>query len=601
MSNNQLNPDQFSVLTDVIPVESNDNPVSKATIPSQFHNGITDNNDKKDYIVIVKEHFTIDTLEKDLERDTSNDNTVNSNIIPDRAVEVANRRPGSERQTHYWLTDSEALKLKKHPMVQDVEWNPVVNPIVNVTLHSSINQNFERAGVGGSSAGDRVNFGLYRCSTSTNAYGIANAKQADYNYVLDGSGVDVIIMDDGVLRDHPEWQDSNGVSRLQVVNWYNLAGISGTMPAGFYTQPSDHATHVAGIVAGKTFGWAKNAKIYSMNILGQDPIDIPTAFDLIKLFHRNKSIDPTTGQKRPTIVNASWGVTRTIISTGGTYNPYIGHTIYMGYQIWGGSYRGTTWDGFTMHPNDYALTGTKTGTQLNSAGNVSELYQVNGKSSAYDALVQDLINEGVHFIHASGNDGIKSDSTTGADYNNYVNIIEGTSGGIPVLSKFYYNRAVSPHATNAINVGSIDGIPYTATLERRAAWSSYGGAIDIYAPGGGIVSAWNSNQGNLYSNNNNYYQYNESGTSMSVPQVAGVLALFLQLAPGISPAQAKKWILNNSVTGALFDTGLTNDYSKTYSLSGGPNKFLYNPYAIASINLMKSGTKITNGVIQLKS
>jgi hypothetical protein len=601
MSNNQLNSDQCSVLTDVTPVESNDNIVSKATIPSQFLDVTTDTNDKKDYIVIVKEEFTIDKLEEDLERDTSNDNTVNSNIIPDRAVEVANRRPGSERQTHYWLTDEEAIKLKNHPMVHDVEWNPVVNPFVDITLHSSINQNFERAGVFGSSAGDRVNFGLYRCSTSTNAYGIAISKQADYNYVLDGSGVDVVIMDDGVLRDHPEWQDSTGTSRLQIINWYSVAGISGTMPAGFYTQPGGHATHVAGIVAGKTFGWAKNAKIYSMNILGKDPIDVPTAFDLIKLFHRNKSIDPNTGQKRPTIVNASWGVTKTIISTGGTYDPYIGHTIYTGYQIWGGNYRGKSWTGFVMHPNDYALTGTKTGTQLNSAGNVSELYQMNGKSTAYDALVQDLINEGVHFIHAAGNNGIKSDKISGSDYNNFVNIIEGVTNGIPILSQFYYNRTSSPHATDAINVGSIDGIPYTSVLERRAYWSSYGGGVDLYAPGGGIVSSYDSTSGSPYFYNSNYYQYNDSGTSMASPQVAGVLALFLQLAPGISPAQAKKWILNNSVSGALFDTGLTNDYSTTYSLSGGSNKFLYNPYAIASINLINSGTKIQNGVLKLKS
>ena len=40
------------------------------------------------------------------------------------------------------------------------------------------------------------------------------------------------------------------------------------MPSNHYTDDDDgHGTHVAGIATGKTYGWAKNANIYAMNIL----------------------------------------------------------------------------------------------------------------------------------------------------------------------------------------------------------------------------------------------------------------------------------------------------------------------------------------------
>lgn len=561
---------------------------------------------KKDYVVIVKEGFTIDSLEFDLERDTTHDHTVDSNIVPDREVEVANRRPGSERQTHYWLTDEEATKLKNHHMVLNVEWNPKEDPSIKIKLSAKVNQNFERAGLFGSSTGNRVNFGLYRCTQKTNTYGVGKTKQADYNYILDGSGVDVIIMDNGIFPTHPEWQDKNGTSRLQQINWYTAAGISGTMPANFYNiLPGDdgHGTHTAGIVAGKTYGWAKNARIYSMNILGEDPIDILEAFDLMKLFHRNKPIDPLTGQKRPTVVNASWATTRNIISSPAPYDPYneIG-LVYLNLQIWGGSYRGNTWSGYTVHP-EYALQGTALGTIDVGSGITSTVYSINGYSSAYDAALQELINEGVHFIKASGNDNCKQELSTGADYNNTVKIISDIDiNGQPVLDSYYYNRPGSPWAENCIVVGSIGALAYNSTLEAKSFYSNFGTAVDIYAPGTGIVSSYTAAAGSPYYFDNNYRQYNDSGTSMAAPQAAGVIALFAQLSPGISPIEAKKWLIKNAISNALFSTGLDDDYLNVYSLSGGPNKFLYNPYAVASVGpTNNSSIIIKNCVVKLKS
>ena len=39
----------------------------------------------------------------------------------------------------------------------------------------------------------------------------------DVDYSLTGKGVDIIIQDSGVLRNHPEFRDYNGVSRVRDV------------------------------------------------------------------------------------------------------------------------------------------------------------------------------------------------------------------------------------------------------------------------------------------------------------------------------------------------------------------------------------------------
>lgn len=156
------------------------------------------------------------------------------------------------------------------------------------------------------------NWGLLR----TNAIGNSEDPiPSEYNYVLDGSGVDVVIIDTGIYVNHPEFEDADGNSRIIQHNWYEAAGrpedASNQHPR-FYTDQSGHGTHVAGTVAGKTFGWAKNAKIYSMKIMGAYSIPWQEAFNLIAQWHLNKPIETETGVRRPTIVNCSWSWSRTL-------------------------------------------------------------------------------------------------------------------------------------------------------------------------------------------------------------------------------------------------------------------------------------------------
>jgi subtilisin family serine protease len=564
-----------------------------------------DPNQLQDYVVIVKQGLTIDDLERDLERDTTLDDSVDSSIIPDRIVDVANRRPASDTQTHYWLTVDEALKLKNHPDVLDVELNPEVNPSLRILPHSIQSSDFTKQAIFGNATGNVVNWGLKRCSSPTNNYGTGNTASGTYNYIADGTGVDVVIMDTGILPTHPEFLYANGVSRVQQIDWYSVTGTSGTMPANFYTDDNGHGTSVASVVAGKTFGWAKNAKIYAMNILGTagTTIATATAFDLINKFHVQKAIDPVLGTKRPTIVNGSWGVTGYVMNSGSPYNPYSGHTIYLNYQIWGGSYRGTSWSGYTINAN-YALDGTNAGTYTNTSGNASILYQINGYSTTYDSALASMMANGVHYVRSAGNDHTKQELSTGPDYNNYVSIITSiNASGQPVLSNTYYCRASSPWAAGCINVGASNVTTYSSTLDQRGTFSSYGTAVDLYAPGVGLVCAAVS--GNTYAGNSSFYQKNESGTSFSSPEAAGVLALFLQQNPSATPANAKKWITSNNqgcINGVLWDDGLSNNYTYgNLSLSGGNNAFLYNPFSSANMALGSNGLHMTGGILTFQT
>ena len=84
-------------------------------------------NGYKEYIVTTTPE-NIDHVERDLETDTSNNSNVDSNIIPDRPVEVANRRHSSNIQTHYWLTDAEAANLINDPRILILELHPDFMP-----------------------------------------------------------------------------------------------------------------------------------------------------------------------------------------------------------------------------------------------------------------------------------------------------------------------------------------------------------------------------------------------------------------------------------------------------------------------------------------
>lgn len=565
----------------------------------------------REYVVVVKRGYTIDKLEYDLRRDTSEDDGVDSSIVPDRKVAVANHRDLNNRMTHFMMTWDEARALRRHPEVMSVE----LEDIVDTQIYTTRTQNFNKVGLFASNVGSTTNYGLYRCNFTENVYGASSTLTGDMTQNLDGTGVDVVIMDVGVVTDHPEWEGPDGRNRFVEINWYTAANVAGSMPVGYYDDPTDgHGTTVASVIAGKTYGWATNANIYSLRTLGSNTIAHSTGLDLVRQWHENKPINPKTGFKNPTIINASWGVVDYIMGaqTIGNYDPFQGHGVYTDLQVWDGNWRGNAWSsstlgigtymmpkqeyglGMTLHSENYVLSG---------ANCTANIYVVPGYNGPIEASVEACLDSGIIFVVAPGNNQNKCDGPDGPDWETYANIITAVS---PVtLETIYYARPSTPWANGVVTVGAVDSTVYQfdSNLEQRASYSHYGTAVDIYAPGTGIVGATSplDAQAEPYYANASYSQESQQGTSFSAPQVAGVAALYCQLNPGATPAQFKQWLnTKGSVTNAIIDTGSNVDYANNYSLSGGPNKFLYNPFNKATVSLKANGVVISNTVPSLR-
>lgn len=481
----------------------------------------------REYVVILHKHVDHDDFWNQMECSTHS-----HAHVPDRPVNIINERPGSLRSCHYELSDTEAEALRQDPRVCSVDLTLKDLPHVNIRPFAIQYGNFNKTV---NSQGTFLNWALRRCVSAINPYGTGVMVDGEYPYTLDGAGVDIVIADSGIQADHPEFTDMQNVSRVQLIDWYTASGLPGTQPEQFYTDPDGHGTHVAGIAAGKTYGWAKNSRIYSMKInqLIEDASGIPLsdALDAIKLWHMNKPVDPQTGYKRPTVVNMSFGSEIPV------------------YQISGGVYRGTPWTGTALRP-DLGMVSALTGF----------------KYAPLDTDVQEMLDAGIHVCVAAGNNSYKADVPGGLDYNNYYEDYYGIN---------YYHRGSSPHAPGVVYVGSTDSVVYDSLTEQKAEYSVCGALVDIYAPGTHVMSSYI--YGDEYYADTDFYQANLSGTSMAAPQVAGMISLYLQLNPWATPAQVKTWLTTHSES-VIYTTGSDTDYTNPRSLLGGSNMFMFNPF-----------------------
>ena len=518
-----------------------------------------------EYIVTCRSYEDLENLYDDMETPGG------SLHIPDRAVDLVHRREIS-RNTHYMLTEEEAVEIRNDERVIACERLAKDRGIVPDYLWTQTDD-FNKTT--GTFASDDKNWGLYRViegDTVTNWGSDGTDEITNRTIVTTSSGknVDVVIVDAHINPDHPEFAvnpDGTGGSRVNQFNWFQYNSVLGYGSNGTYTYStsgaspnSNHGTHVAGTCCGNTQGWARDANIYNMafsdTLSGVTDWD-EKLWDYLRHFHKNKAINSATGRRNPTITNHSWGYSRVNINLS---------------TITSVTYRGTT----------TALSGTdsqkKTVLEDNGVPVPANtyLFKTPARIAAVDADVQDAIADGVIVISSAGNSYWNCDTSSGNDYNNYV----VTSGTI------YHSRGSTPgSADNVICVGSIG----SKINEYKSNFSNWGERVDIWAPGSDIISAVydSSSPPTSYnpiiadSRNSSYHLASISGTSMSGPQVAGVVACLAEQEPFLTQAEALQHLKEN----ALAEVGTTGtiNHSNNGSSSGyeafgdSHNRYLFMP------------------------
>jgi len=400
----------------------------------------------------------------------------------------------------------------------------------------------------------------------------------------------------------------------------NCNGSNSSQPPGTVAR---HATCCAALTYGRTQGWAYNANKWVLNLYGSYGSGIETGFDVQKLFHMMKPVNPEYGNKNPTLSSNSWGY-RAVKSPGGSE----ASTLY--YHFRGGSATGYTTE-----------TGISWLSHMGSQGD-SGRWKGEMKTNSMTTALDELIESGVIFVCAAGNSNQKQTNYGHADFDNYIAQnntdtleqssfyefsveVTGTTNrrGFPQQGG-KHTKADGAIDYKTINIGALDD-DYNSSKETKVSYSDRGEAIDCYTPADGTLAAnskytsegaypstypgftYNSGSGNGVGEDTGF-----SGTSAACPVAAGLISTVLEHNRDWTYKQIKQWInsLDSQDTSVFYfgtESSTTNDSNWTdyRSLEGGTSKVLYQGNIDQRTRkgkrkVFSRGVKINNANIRIK-
>ena len=480
----------------------------------------------------------------------------------------------------------------------------------------------------------QISHSLLYCQTSELQYThstLVNGQLCSLSSI-DCSNIDIIVLDTGIDKTHPDLFDQNNIQQTVEFNWTLLkegdpqsgAQIVSNQSTFYYNDTAGHGTSCADLVAGKRNGFAKNAKIYSLrsNELGSTShgFDITTCLRLALSFQKAKkrnlyNLDST----RPTIFTNSWGASGPRIADdldatdinnlkfyscfGGGKNTLSYNTIPGYNTVLDAYFRQILLEGvhvlvsagnlnayLTNNSNDFIDTHNFRRTESNSTYDYITI-KTNVNKSKYTTNV----DYGSGYIYGS-----TQGTTTTRRYYQYQspNIgLDQSKIDYPIItvgdvipigsgdtdSNTYWSAgtakaayellsAISPQEDRIINNQNTAYSSLSGPFFVKSSYSSFGPAVDIYAPGNGVWAAL-SNQISTTQipcitpkPNERYYFFN--GTSSACPIVAGVLATILADNPSLTPLEAKNVLLSSGLKGGIMETKLTTSTLSSYGTSG---------------------------------
>lgn len=480
-----------------------------------------------------------------------------SDCIPERSVECDQRLEYTSNVI-YFITREEAAEIKKDPRVWDViAENDIPDPICPAIYTSGAKIGYTTGtfkefyrGITWPTGRDQYNMALLRYGgePSGKRWGSnTSADPFDYGVISQnwtGQNIDIVTLEGGaggpaldgetgVNINHPEFLNRfTGLTRVQKLDWSLYGAGNNTLNYSAITNTNLLGHHAAGTLStagGIRGGFAKDANLYCAYITSTG------IWNAIIAWHNNKSVNPNTGYKNPTIVITEYYYAKSYLMKVSDIEEI--------------NYRGTTYtkpsSGWTVDQLEsyklcpyYISTGLTANELVIAFGNGVAAGGTTDTIASQLANVQSAISAGIHVFCPLGNQGYPMAYSGQDDYNNWIGprtgakkyLTDGSytqaiseSGAFGSGSLFYYMRPVGPSGSDdGVNVAAL----FPSVENYLEPYTSKGPCTHICSPGAGQFSAY---PGGSYVPGDATNQYGYfSGTSAATPFAAGIAACYLE-------------------------------------------------------------------------